>query len=47
MLIMETQVSKLTPSHTPEQHSMAWNGTAVGWFQSLTPESVKVHTWPP
>jgi len=35
MLIMETQVSKLTLSHTPEQNR-------VGWFQSQTPERVKV-----
>jgi hypothetical protein len=34
MLIMETQVSKLTLSHTPEQNRM-------GWFQSLTCECVK------
>jgi hypothetical protein len=35
MPIMETQVSKLTLSHTPEQNR-------VGWFQSQTPDHVKV-----
>jgi hypothetical protein len=35
MLIMKTQVSKLTLSRTPEQNR-------VGWFQSLTCECVKV-----
>src|ERR1700683_696134 len=46
MLIMETQVNKLTASHILEQHSTVQNRTDVGWFQSLPPECVKVHIWP-
>ena len=46
MLIMETQVSKLTLSHTPEQNGSSGTEQS-GVVPILNPWACESHRWPP